>query len=166
MGRRHVTGMFAGLIHFPFLVFIKSPDVYVMAGALSLLAGLMGAVRALHDVVALPPAVAMQPPAPARFHRVLPERLAAIRLVSQPTVIAPRNVSHHPLRAAFTLAGMALAPAIIIVSLYLIDTTEDLIDVTFFLLLVGPAARLREIHRAAAANRRGRGGPASGGSGG
>jgi putative ABC transport system permease protein len=48
-------------------------------------------------------------------------------------VIALRNVSHHPLRAAFTLSGMALAPAIIIVSLFLIDTTEDLIDVTFFL---------------------------------
>jgi putative ABC transport system permease protein len=129
----YVTGMFADLIHFPFLVFIRSPDVYLLAGALSLLAGLGGAIRALHDVVALPPAVAMQPPAPARFRRVLPERLATIGLASQPTVIALRNVSHHPLRAAFTLAGMALAPAIIIVSLFLIDTTEDLIDVTFFL---------------------------------
>jgi putative ABC transport system permease protein len=130
----YVTGLFAGLIHFPFLVFIRSPDVYVLAGALSLLAGLGGAIRALHDVVALPPAVAMQPPAPARFRRILPARLARIRLASQPTVIALRNVSHHPMRAAFTLAGMALSPAIIIVSLFLIDTTEDLIDVTFFLL--------------------------------
>ena len=43
-----------------------------------------------------------------------------------------RNLAHHPLRVAFTLVGMALAPAIIIVSLFLIDTTEDLLDVTYF----------------------------------
>jgi putative ABC transport system permease protein len=44
-----------------------------------------------------------------------------------------RNLSHHPLRAAFTTLGMALAPAIIIVSLFLKDTVEDLINVTYFI---------------------------------
>jgi putative ABC transport system permease protein len=44
-----------------------------------------------------------------------------------------RNLSHHPLRAAFTMLGMALATAIIIVSMYLRDTTDDLIDITYFL---------------------------------
>jgi putative ABC transport system permease protein len=129
----YVTGLFAGLIHFPFLIFIRSPDVYVLAGALSLLAGLGGAVCALHDVVVLPPAVAMQPRAPTRFRRMLPAWVAMNTLVTHPTRIMLRNVSHHPLRAAVTLTGMALAPAIIIVSLFLIDTTEDLINVTFFL---------------------------------
>jgi|SRR5579863_1549684 len=128
----YITGLFGSLLHFPFLVFIKSADVYVLAGALSLVAGVGGAIRALQKVVTLPPAVAMQPPAPARFRRLLPARFAMIKLVSQPTLMMLRNISHHPLRAAFTMAGMALAPAIIIVSLFLIDTTEDLIGVTYF----------------------------------
>jgi putative ABC transport system permease protein len=48
-------------------------------------------------------------------------------------MIMLRNLSHHPLRAAFTMLGMALAPAIIIVSLFLRDTVEDLINVTYFI---------------------------------
>ncbi len=128
----YVTRLFGGLIHFPFLVFIKSTDVYVMAAGLSLAAGVGGAVRAVQSIVILPPAVAMQPPAPPRFRHVLPQRFAPAGIVSQPTRMMLRNISHHPLRAGFTMLGMAFAPAIIIVSLFLIDTVEDLIDVTFF----------------------------------
>lgn len=128
----YLTRLFGSLIHFPFLVFIKSADVYVMAAGLSLAAGVGGAVRAVQNIVALPPAVAMQPPAPPRFRHVLPQRFALAGLVSQPTRMMLRNISHHPLRAGFTMLGMAFAPAIIIVSLFLIDTIEDLIDVTFF----------------------------------
>ena len=128
----YLTRLFGSLIHFPFLVFIKSADVYVMAAGLSLAAGVGGAVRAVQNIVALPPAVAMQPPAPPRFRHVLPQRFALAGIVSQPTRMMLRNISHHPLRAGFTMLGMAFAPAIIIVSLFLIDTIEDLIDVTFF----------------------------------
>jgi putative ABC transport system permease protein len=128
-----ITRMYGALIHFPFLVFVENWDVYVLGGLLSLLAGAAGAVRALRTVVALPPAVAMQPPAPARFGRILPARFALGQLVSKPTIMMLRNLSHHPLRAAFTALGMALAPAIIIVSLFLKDTVEDLINVTYFI---------------------------------
>jgi putative ABC transport system permease protein len=128
-----ITRMYGSLIHFPFLVFIKNSDVYVLGGLLSLLAGIAGAVRAVWAVAAVPPAVAMQPPAPPRFRRILPARFALRKLVSQPTMITLRNLSHHPLRAAFMMLGMALAPAMIIVSLFLKDTVEDLINVTYFI---------------------------------
>jgi putative ABC transport system permease protein len=129
----YVTGLFANLMSLPFIVFIKSPDVYVMAAGLSLAAATAGAVRAVLNIVTLPPAVAMLPPAPPRFRHVLPEIFTLSRIVSQPTRMMLRNVTHHPLRAGFTMLGMAFAPAIIIASLFLIDTTEDLINVTFFL---------------------------------
>jgi len=128
-----ITRMYGSLIHFPFLVFIKSSDVYILGGLLSLLAGIAGAARALRAVAVLPPAVAMQPPAPSRFRRILPARYALNKLLSQPTMIMLRNLSHHPLRAVFTMLGMALAPAIIIVSLFLQDTVEDLINITYFI---------------------------------
>ena len=44
-----------------------------------------------------------------------------------------RNIARHPVRAAFTTLGMALATAILVVSLFTRDTMEQLIDVTYFL---------------------------------
>lgn len=128
-----VTTLFGDFFHFPFLVFIRSTDVYLAAAALSLLAAVIGAVRALWDVVKLPPAVAMQPPAPPRFRRVLPTAFALDRLLSQPMVMMTRNIVRHPIRAGFTVLGMALATAILVVSLFTRDTMEQLIDVTYFL---------------------------------
>jgi putative ABC transport system permease protein len=127
------TRMYGVLLSFPFVVFTTRTDVYVLGGFLSLIAGIAGAVRALQIVVVLPPAVAMQPPAPPRFRHFLPARFALGKFISQPTMIMLRNLSHHPLRAAFTMLGMALAPAIIIISLFLQDTVEDLINVTYFI---------------------------------
>ncbi|MCP1750929.1 ABC transporter permease [Bradyrhizobium elkanii] len=128
-----VTALFGDFFHFPFLVFARSPDLYVLAGILSAAAAFFGAIRALRDVVRLPPAVAMQPPAPPSFHRLLPASVSLERFVSQPTLMMLRNVSRHPIRAAFTALGMALATAILVVSLFLRDTMEQLIDVTYFL---------------------------------
>ncbi len=129
----HVTALYAGFYSFPFLVFAKSPDLYVTAAVLSIFAALLGAAGSLRNIVALPPAVAMQPPAPARFRRLLPQAFPNLRIFSQPTVMALRNVAHHPVRAAFTLLGIALGTGILIVSLHLEDSMEQLVDVTYFL---------------------------------
>jgi putative ABC transport system permease protein len=128
-----VTRLFGDFFHFPFLVFIRSFDVYLLAAGLSLVAAVFGAIRALWDVVRLPPAVAMQPPAPARFRHLLPASWRMDRLFTQPTLMMLRNLLRHPVRAAFTALGMALATAILVVSLFTRDTMEQLIDVTFFL---------------------------------
>lgn len=129
----YVTRLFGDFFHFPFLVFAKSPDLYVMALVLSLLAAIVGAARALRDVVTLAPAVAMQPPAPPRFRKLLPATFSLGKVLSQPTVMMVRNLTRHPIRAAFTMLGMASATAILIVSLFTRDTMEQLIDVTYFM---------------------------------
>ena len=128
-----VTGLFGDFFHFPFLVFAKAPDLYVIAGALSAAAAAVGALRALREVVKLPPAVAMQPPAPPAYRRLLPASIQLDGMVSQPTLMMIRNIARHPVRAAFTSLGMALATAILVVSLFTRDSMEHLIDVTYFL---------------------------------
>ena len=128
-----VTALFGDFFHFPFLVFARAPDLYVIAGALSAAAAMVGAIRALREVVRLPPAIAMQPPAPPSFRRLLPETISLDRIVSQPTLMMLRNISRHPIRAFFTALGMALATAILVVSLFTRDSMEQLIDVTYFL---------------------------------
>lgn len=129
----HVTELFGEYYRFPFLVFARNPDLYLMAAGLSLAAAIAGAAHALREIVTMMPAVAMQPPAPPRFRRLLPA-IASIRgLLSQPTLMTLRTIGHHPIRAAFTAFGMALATAIIVVSLFTRATMDQLVDVTYFM---------------------------------
>jgi putative ABC transport system permease protein len=129
----YVTTLLGDFFRFPFLVFSRGSDVYIAGAVLSVAAAAIGAIRALRDVVTLPPAVAMQSPAPPRFRRVLPRVLSLDRLFSQPVVMMVRNVARHPVRAGFTVLGMALATAILVVSLFTRDSMEGLVDVTYFL---------------------------------
>jgi putative ABC transport system permease protein len=129
----YVTTLLGDFFRFPFLVFTHGSDVYIAGAVLSVAAAAIGAIRALRDVLTLPPAVAMQPPAPPRFRRVLPAALSLDRLFSQPEVMMVRNVARHPVRAGFTVLGMALATAILVVSLFTRDSMEGLVDVTYFL---------------------------------
>lgn len=129
----YVTRLFGDFFRFPFLLFSKSPDLYLMAAGLSFAVAIVGAVRGVKDVVTLAPATAMQPSAPATFRRMFPASLAMHRFLSQPTVMMLRNITHHPVRAVFTTLGMSLATAILIVSLFTNGTMESLIDVTYFL---------------------------------
>ncbi len=128
-----ITRMFGDFFRFPFLIFEKTPDLYVIAGVLGLIAALLGAMRALREVVTLPPAIAMQPPAPPMFHHAVPRLGRVDRWLSQRVMMMGRNLAHHPLRALFTLLGLSLSTAILIVSLFTRGTMEELIDVTYFL---------------------------------
>ena len=128
-----VTGLFGELFRFPLLIFSYSADVYLMAALLSAAAAIGGGVRALREVVKLAPAVAMQPPAPARFRHILSPELAIDRVLSQPAMMMLRNIGRHPFRSALMALGMALATAILVVSLFTRDTMEQLIDVTYFM---------------------------------
>ena len=129
----YITKLYGDFFRFPFLAFAKAPDLHLAAAALGLGAAIAGAIRALRDVVRLPPAVAMQPPAPPRFRHLFPVTVAKHNVLSQPIVMMLRNITSHPIRAAFTILGMALATAILVASLFLNGTMEGLIDVTYFM---------------------------------
>ena len=129
----YVTELFGEYYRFPFLVFAQSVDVYLLAAVLSVIAAIVGAFRALREIVQLPPAVAMQPPAPARFGHVLPAWVAIDRLLPQATIMTMRNLARHPVRAALTTLGIALSTGILIVSVFTGDAIEQLVDVTYFM---------------------------------
>jgi putative ABC transport system permease protein len=129
----YLTLLYRDIVRLPFLIFVPSPDLHVAAAVLALLAAILGALRALREIVALPPAVAMQPPAPPRFRRLLPAAFAIHRVLSQPVVMMFRDITAHPIRALLTTLGMALSTAILIASLFLTGTMEELINVTYFM---------------------------------
>jgi len=129
----YVTRLFGDYYRFPFLVFADNPDVYLLAAFLSVFAALGGAFRSLREIVSLAAAVAMQPPAPPSFQRALFGRMELGSLLSQRTMMMVRGMARKPIRAALAALGMAFATAILVVSLFIGNAMEELVDVTYFM---------------------------------
>lgn len=128
----YVTALLGEFFRFPFLVFVKSPNLYVVAAVLSIGSAVLGATRALWQVMALSPAVAMSPPAPPQFRHLWGHGLLQSRPLSQRMVMMLRHLSHHPARSLLTAFGLSLATAILVVSLFISGTMENLVEVTYF----------------------------------
>jgi putative ABC transport system permease protein len=127
-----LTRLYAEFFHFPFLIFRHDADVYAIAALVSVLAAVVGALKAVSDVLALAPAVAMQPPAPTRYRQLLLGRLIPSSLFSQLTIMAFRHIARWPLRAAATTLGIAFGVALPVTALLSFDSVELMIDVAFF----------------------------------
>lgn len=127
---RGVAGIYGQFFHFPFLIFRIDTSVYLIATAVTVLAAMLGAGRAVWGVVGLSPAVAMQPPAPTRYRRLFGG--ASIGKLSQTTIMVVRHIFRWPLRAAFTVIGIALSVAVLVASMFTEDAVDFMIDVTFF----------------------------------
>lgn len=127
-----ITEMYGRFFQFPFLIFRRDPDVYLLAAGVATIAASAGAIRGIWQALELAPAIAMQPPAPPRFSHSWLERLGIFAVLSQMTVIGLRNMLRSPVRAAFTALGIALSVALLVVSLFALDSIEFMIDVTFF----------------------------------
>lgn len=126
-----LTRLYAEFFRFPFLVFRIDTAVYVIAACVTLAAAAVGALKAVRDVVTLPPAVAMSPPAPAIYRRLLPEALYDILKIPQSLVMIARHLMRWPLRSASSTLGISLAVAVLVGSLWAFGATEFMIDVTF-----------------------------------
>ena len=125
------TKLYAEFYHFPFLVFRTDPAIYVIGAGVTLAAAAVGALRAVREVVALPPAVAMSPPAPAVYRRLLPEAFYAIVNIPQSLIMVTRHLMRWPVRTLSSILGIALAVSVLVGSLWAFGSTEFMIDVTY-----------------------------------
>ncbi len=127
-----LTRLYARFFSFPFLVFRESADLYLIAGAVSVAAALAGAAKAIWSAAELPPAVAMQPPAPARYRSLIHHSRSRMRLVSERSTMAIRNILHRPVRSFLTTLGVAMAVALLVTSQFAGDSLAYMIDTVFF----------------------------------
>ena len=123
------TTMYAEFYRFPFLLYRPGPAPFGIAAAASLAAALLGAIGAVRRAARLPPAQAMQPPAPTMFRRSLLSRFDVARLVDQPTRIVMRQAIRWPLRSFVTIAGIAMSVAVLVVSMQWLDAINRIVDV-------------------------------------
>lgn len=126
-----LTRLYGDFFRFPYLVFSNDPGTYAIAGAVALAAAILGAARAVREVLALAPAVAMQPPAPPRFSH-MPHWWPSWRIGLSPvTVMTFRRMVRSPVRSGFTVLGLAFAVALLVTALQSFDSVEAMVDVAF-----------------------------------
>lgn len=126
-----LSQMYQNFFRFPELKFVASPRLLFWSVAISGAAACLGAISALRTAVALPPAEAMRPESPPKFHEGVAERFGFGRLFSISTRMILRNLERRPWKAILTTVGMAFAVAILIVGFYFFDAIEYLVKVQF-----------------------------------
>ncbi|MCU0622045.1 MAG: ABC transporter permease, partial [Gemmatimonadales bacterium] len=127
---RLFTELFGRYYRFPALVHVVAPGTLLLAAAVTLLAGGLGTVRALRAVTQLPPAEAMRAAAPASYRGGhLPP--AIMRRLGAAGRMAWRQVARRPLKAALTVAGIALATALLVVGRFFVDAIRRMTDLEF-----------------------------------
>ncbi|MCB2117419.1 MAG: FtsX-like permease family protein [Rhodobacteraceae bacterium] len=125
--------LYARFYDFPYLIFRGSWTVYAVGGLLGLAAAAFGALRVALAAARLPPALAMQPPAPPRFRRGLTDRLMAWLRLSQPAMMIFRSITRWPFRAATSAFGIAMAVAVLAAASFFNDAMDKMMEVTFAL---------------------------------
>lgn len=128
---RSMTSLYNDYFRFPILVHTTPPGVIVQATAISIVAAIVGAVDAVRRVVALPPAEAMRPAAPARYRPSLVERVGLRRLLSPSASMTARNLERAGWRTALSVIGIGFSAAMLIVGLFGLDAVDELLYLQF-----------------------------------
>ena len=127
-----MIGVFGEYYKFPLISYRVEPQVFLLAAIVSIFAGAIGGLGALRQAVKLSPAVAMAPPMPTNYHRGVLGSLLSKFKFTQPTRMIFRHVTRWPVRTALTITGIAFAVAILVSSLFFLDTVSHVMSVMFF----------------------------------
>ncbi len=131
LGRMN-TQMYADLFRFPILLYRPSTNAIVIAVAVSLASALLGSVGAVRRAARLPPAQAMNPPAPAVFRRIRLWDTRVARWLDQESRIIVRNILRSPTRSAMTILGVAAAVGLLVLAMQWNDSLNYLGQSYFF----------------------------------
>ncbi|WP_244177354.1 ABC transporter permease [Marinobacter vinifirmus] len=128
---RMLGGLYMEFYRFPELLFRISPMWILILAAASLAAAWLGGWRSIRNAAALPPAEAMQPEGPAKFRITLPERLLSWVRLRQPSRMIVRQLARRPARTALSVAGIAMATAIVVVGNFQFSSVSLMVHTQF-----------------------------------
>jgi putative ABC transport system permease protein len=131
LGRMN-TQMYADLFRFPLLLYRPSTSAIAIAVSVSLASALLGSAGAVRQATRLPPAQAMQPPAPAAFRRMRLWDTRAARWLDQGSRIIVRNILRSPMRSALTTLGVAASVGLLVLAMQWNDALNYLGQSYFF----------------------------------
>ena len=125
------TRLYATFYRMPLSVYRMDPDLLVAALGISAAAGALGTRIALRQVLRLPPAEAMRPPAPPIYGPSLLEGMVPSRWLSPTGRMVLRNVGRRPARAALSGLGISFAIALLIAGYMPVDAMDAMMDMQF-----------------------------------
>jgi putative ABC transport system permease protein len=128
---RGMLSLYDEVFRFNGLAYATSPWLVIASALIAALAAAAGTWTAIHAVVRLRPAQAMMPPTPPLYSKTLVERLGLSRFLSTGARMVVRQVERRPLRAVFTVTGIALAVALQISGAFWLDAIAHIVDVQF-----------------------------------
>lgn len=128
---RGLGGIYMEFYRFPYLRYELHPEVAVTAALITLTAAIIGTVHSVWKAAKLPPAEAMRPEPPAHYRKAIIEYIVPASLLSQPSRIIARNIQRKPLKAMFSVIGIAFACAIMITGGFFQDAVDFMVDIQF-----------------------------------
>ena len=123
--------MYMTFFHFPYLNYQLGTKTLIIAFLISFVAAIIGTLHAVYRAARLPPAEAMRPEPPARYRESLLERSGVKRYLSQPTRMILRHISRKPLKTIFTILGIAMAGAIMMLGNFQSDSIDYMLHVQY-----------------------------------
>lgn len=126
-----MIGLYGDFFRFPFIIRDFGGSSLVVSGVLALATVLLGGLRAVRSSARLPPAEAMQPPAPPSFARGRADRLLTRLGLRQTTMMILRSILRWPGRAAITVFGVSASVGVLVMSYFMFDAVERLADSVF-----------------------------------
>jgi putative ABC transport system permease protein len=131
-----LTRLYGNIFHLPILAYRVELPIVAVSFIASLGAAAVGAGSSVWRLTRLPPAEAMQPPAPAAYRPLLVERLGLQRFVPQAWRIVFRELERRPARSLLSVAAVAIAMGTLVVGRFAQDSVDYLLELQF-----GVAAR-------------------------
>lgn len=128
-----MTQTYADYYRFPELLYLTRPVLFIGVGILTALASLAGTLRAVRQAASLPPAEAMRPEPPARYHKSVWDQSAIKSYLSQPDRMILRHLQRKPLKTLLSLFGLSMASAIMMVGNFQEDAVDLMMHVQFTL---------------------------------
>ncbi|HEX9166586.1 MAG TPA: ABC transporter permease [Gemmatimonadales bacterium] len=126
-----LAAVYARFYQFPVAAYDQDWGVVLAAFGVSGGAALLGALSAVRRAVALPPAEAMRPEAPASYRAGIVERLGMTHLVPSAGRIILRNIERRPMKALLTVTGIALATAIVMTGWFMFEAIDVMKEIQF-----------------------------------
>lgn len=129
---RSVTEMFAEFYRFPFLYYIVKPSVFATGALTSIGAAALGTLYAVRRAAKLAPAVAMTPPPPTSYRVNIIEKLGLTAGAGQPARMIVRHIIRWPIRSALTILGISFSGALLVMTLFFLDSLDEMMQSFFF----------------------------------
>jgi putative ABC transport system permease protein len=128
---RFTLGIYQHYFHFPNVAFHLDLSALALGIFAAFGAATLGAWFAVRRAVAVPPAEAMRPEAPASYHPTLLERAGVHRFLSPAMRMIFRDLERKPFNLLLSAGSLALGLAIVVLAGALVDSINEMLHLEY-----------------------------------